>query len=99
MSNMQTILTHSAQEEIREKYVDRKLEYKVNHSMSWGLIRERLLDLFTNNKDVEKITEELKVLFVEHIIPVRPGRSNERDVDKYRQRTKPKQFKNRRQIT
>jgi hypothetical protein len=96
ISNMQTILTQEAQEEAKEKYKDRKYEYKINHSLSLAFIRERLIQMYANQNKSETILAELKQLFVLHVIPIRPGRKNIRDVDKYRQRTQPKQFKNRR---
>ena len=96
MSNMQTILTQEAQQEVEEKYKDRQYEYKINHSLSLGFIRERLLHLYTNFHESEKIMLELKELFVLHIVPIRPGRKNIRDIEKYRNRIPPKQFKNRR---
>jgi hypothetical protein len=96
MSNMQTILTQEAQDEAEEKYKDRKYEYKINRSVSLSFIRERLLQLYSNKNETEKILAELKQLFILNVIPVRPGRRYKRDVDKYRQRTNPKQFKNRR---
>ena len=96
MSNMQTILTQDAETEAREKYRDRRYEYKVNRSLALGFIRERLIQMYADKRETEKLTEELKGLFIANVIPVRPGRKNQRDVDKYRQRTKPKQFKNRR---
>lgn len=40
--------------------------------------------------------KELKTLFVVNVIPIRPNRTFERNPDKYRKRTKPKQFTNRR---
>jgi hypothetical protein len=40
----------------------------------------------------------LKELFVKNVIPIRPNRKFERKPDKYRQRTKPKQFHNRRTV-
>lgn len=98
MSNMQTILTQDAENEAIEKYKNRRYEYKINQSLSLGLIREKLIQMFTNKEDEEKLLEELKQLFVANVVPIRPGRSNKRDVDKHRQRTKPKQFKNRRII-
>ncbi len=98
MSNMQTILIEDAESEVKEIYADRKYEYKVNKSVSWGFIRERLLELYSQKQETAKIMLELKKLFMEHVIPIRPGRSNIREVDKYRQRTKPKQFKNRRLV-
>jgi len=96
MSNMQTILTQEAQGKIEEKYKGRQYEYKINHSLSLGFIRERLLQIYAMPDEAETILNELKQLFIVNVVPIRPGRNNERDVDKYRQRTKPKQFKNRR---
>lgn len=97
LSNIQTVLTNDAQREIETKYENRKYEYKVNSSLSLGMIRENLVRLFVNEKDNEKILIELKSYFVENVIPIRPNRKNPRAHDKYRSRQKPKQFKNRRQ--
>jgi hypothetical protein len=98
MSNMQTILTEDAENEALEKYKDRHYEYKVNRSLALGFIRERLVQMYSYKRETEKLLEELKQLFIMNVIPIRPGRKNKRDIDKYRQRTKPKQFKNRRII-
>lgn len=96
MSNMQTILTEEAQQEATEKYKDRQYEYKINQSISLGFIRDRLLQLYSNKNETDEILAELKQLFTLHVIPIRPGRKNIRNPDKFRQRTKPMQFKNRR---
>ncbi len=98
MSNMQSILTKDAQDEADEKYQGRVYEYKINASLSLSFIRSRLIELFTQNKNSEEILKELKELFVRNVIPIRPNRKFERKPDKYRQRTKPKQFKNRRTV-
>jgi len=95
---MQTILTQDAQTEIKEKYHDRKYEYKVNSSLSLGFIRKKLLTMFSKKNDSEKIMEELKELFIKNLVPIRLGRSYERIPDKYRQRKRPKQFNNRRNV-
>lgn len=98
MSNLQSILTKDAQQEATQKYKNRKYEYKINSSLSLCFIRKRLIELFSSQKESEQIMEELKTLFVINVIPIRPNRTFERKPDKYRQRTKPKQFKNRRAI-
>jgi hypothetical protein len=98
MSNMQSILTKDAQDEADEKYEGRKYEYKINASLSLNFIRNKLIELFTENKNSDQILEDLKELFVKNVIPIRPNRKFERKPDKYRQRTKPKQFHNRRTI-
>lgn len=98
MSNMQTILTQDAQNEALERSEDKQYEYKINKSLSLSFIRSKLFDLYTTEQTNDKILQELKLLFTQHIIPVRPGRKNIRDIKKYRGRIKPKQFKNRRLI-
>lgn len=98
MSNLQSILTKEAQEEANEKYQNRKYEYKINSSLSLCNIRTKLVELFTSKKENEVIMQELKTLFVLNVVPVRPNRTFERKPDKYRQRTKPKQFHNRRTV-
>ena len=98
MSNLQSILTKEAQEEANEKYQGRKYEYKINSSLSLCFIRSRLVELFTSAKENEVIMEELRKLFVLNVIPVRPNRKFKRDPEKYRNRTKPIQFNNRRTI-
>ena len=98
MSNLQSILTKEAQDEAQEKYKNRKYEYKINSSLSLSFIRSRLVELFASKKNNEQIMQELKNLFVLNVIPVRPGRNFSRDPDKYRTRTKPRQFNNRRVV-
>ena len=98
MSNMQTILMEDAQMEADKKYENRKYHYKINSSLSLGFIRERLVKIFSKQSESQTQLKELQELFIINVIPIRPGRTNTREVDKYRQRTKPKQFKNRRSI-
>ena len=97
-SNMQTILMEDAQMEADKKYENRKYHYKINSSLSLGFIRERLVKIFSKQSESKTQLKELEELFIINVIPIRPGRTNAREVDKYRQRTKPKQFKNRRAI-
>jgi len=54
--------------------------------------------MFSKKNDPEKIMEELKELFIKNVVPIRPRRSYERIPDKYRQRKRPKQFNNRRNV-
>ncbi len=98
ISTMQTILTEDAQLEASRKYDHRKFEYKINRSLSLGIIRENLIQIYSNKKETETLLEELKEIFILNVIPVRPNRNNKREVNKYQRRTKPKQFKNRRSV-
>jgi IS4 transposase len=98
ISNLQSLLTKEVQQEIEQKYADRKYEYKVNSSMSLSIIRSKMLALFTDQKNNQETLNQLKELFVKNVIPIRPDRNFERKTDKYRSRTKPKQFSNRRTV-
>ena len=96
---MQSILTQDIEVEkaIKAKTKNRKLEYKVNQSISLGFIRAKLISLFIlEKKERKEVLKELKELFVLNLIPIRPGRRYKRDTSKYRHRVKPKQFSNRR---
>lgn len=96
MSNFQTLLTQSANKEAAKKYQKRKYEYKVNQSVGLGIIRERFLQIFSNKGNLNQQLKEIKQLFIENVIPIRPGRKNKRKPHKYHNRIKPKQFTNRR---
>lgn len=98
MSNIQTILMEDAQLEADKKYENRKYQYKINNSLSLSFIRERLVLLFSKKQESQTLLKELEQLFIINVVPIRPGRTNKREPDKYRQRTKPKQFKNRRSV-
>lgn len=98
MSTLQSIFSKEAQEDANEKYKTRQYEYKINTSLSLCFIRNKILEIFSDNKEIDVKLEELKTLFILNVVPIRPNRSFERNPDKYRQRTKPKQFPNRRNV-
>jgi len=91
ISNIQTLIVTELEEEIQEETKDRKLKYKVNANLSYGFLKDRIISLLTDSRDVEK---ELKELFKKHLVPIRPNRKNKRNYGKYRRRTKPKTFTN-----
>ena len=91
ISNLQSLIVNDLEEEIREETKDRKLKYKVNTNLSYGFLKNRIITLLEENGDMET---ELKKLFKEHLVPIRPNRKYKRDKGKYRCRTKPKTFKN-----
>ena len=71
-----------------------KYQYKVNTNLSYGFLKNRVLELFFTENSMEAIIIELKRLFKENQIPIRPNRSFERNSGKYRSRIKPKVTKN-----
>ena len=93
-SNVQTLLVSELSDEINEQTKGNKYKYKVNNNLSYGFLKDRIVTLFFSKNKMEDTIIELKTLFKKHLIPIRPGRVNPRDVDKYRKRLKPKVTKN-----
>jgi len=94
VSNVQSLIVGEINDELAKKSERNKYQYKVNNNLSYGFMKDRVITLFLSNKDMAIITSELKELLKRHIIPIRPNRKFERDVDKYRTRNKPKVLKN-----
>ena len=92
ISNIQSLIVNELEEEINLKTKGCKLKYKVNSNLSYGFLKDRIIALFLGNEDIEN---ELKKLFKEHLIPIRPNRKNKRKTGRYIARTKPKTYTNR----
>ena len=93
VSNIQTLIVTEINEELQEQKGTKKYQYKVNTSLSYGFMKDRILSLFLCRKDMTEIMKELKSLFRDHLIPIRPDRSYKRDTERFR-RVKPKVTKN-----
>jgi len=92
-SNVQTLIVGDLEEKLNENS-DKKYRYKINASLSYGFMKDRILQLYFSKKESVKVVKELEDLFLRHLIPVRPNRSFPRIKNKYRGRTKPKVPKN-----
>lgn len=97
ISNVQSLIVAEAQHKADKRYSKRKHQYKINSSVSLGFLKYRILDLFIN-KGAERTLKELEKILIDHVVPIREGRQFARNPDKYRQRTKPPMFKNRKRI-
>lgn len=96
VSNIQTLIENEINEEV-EKDIEiksLKYQYKINTSLSYGFMKNRILELFFSKNDMNEIINELKELFKKHLIPIRPNRSFDRKIGKYRTRMKPLVTKN-----
>ncbi len=91
ISNLQTLIVNDLGEELNEQTKGRKLKYKVNTNLSYGFLKNRIIKLLIENGDMET---ELKKLFKEHLVPIRPNRKYQRNNGKHRYGTKSKIFKN-----
>ncbi len=94
VSNIQTLIVSDLIEEIEEKNKSTKLDYKINTNVSYGILKDRIVELFFSNDTMENITNQIKNLFKIELIPIRPNRTYERNTNKYRVRYKPKTTKN-----
>lgn len=94
ISNVQTLIINEMDEEIKQYSTGKKYDYKVNTNTSYGLLKNRILDLFLSNDHMENIIEKMRKVIIEHMIPIRPNRSYLRESGKYRNRMKPKVTKN-----
>ena len=94
MSNVQTLIVSELEEEIAVQDQTKKLNYKVNNNLSYGFLKNRILELFLTEDSMESATLELKALFKKHLVPIRPNRSYERNTSKNRSRRKHKVAKN-----
>ena len=94
ISNVQTLIVADLEEDIKELTKNRTLAYKINTNISYGFLKNRIVTLFFSNTDIKDIVDQLKELFKQDLVPIRPNRSNQRNIGKYRRREKPKLTKN-----
>ena len=89
-------MVNDLQEEMAAQNQGKQYDYKVNTNLSYGFLKNRILELLYQQAPLDKIFQELEALFLKHTVPIRNKRTNIRHVGKYRARTKPKVTKNQR---
>lgn len=94
ISNLQSIIVNDLQEELALKNQNTKLDYKINVNLTYGFLKNRILELLFKEGSLEDVFFELQTLFLKNTIPIRPNRSNARSVGKYRNRIRPFVLKN-----
>jgi len=96
ISNLRSVMVNDLAEELSSQNQDRKYDYKVNTNLSYGFLKNRVLELLYKQAPLDKIFQELETLFLQHTVPIRNNRSIERHVGRYRARIRPKVTKNHR---
>lgn len=96
ISNLQSIIVNGLGDELATQNQGKQYDYKVNANLSYGFLKNRILELLSLKAPLEDVFTELETLFLKHTVPIRNGRSNLRHVGKYRARMKPKVTKNQR---
>lgn len=94
ISNIQSIIVNDLQQEIISENNSRRYDYKINTNLSYGFLKNRILELIVRDVPLESVLQELEALFLKNTIPIRSNRTNTRKVGKYRTRTKPIVTKN-----
>jgi hypothetical protein len=94
MSNLQSTIVNDLQDELALKNKETKLDYKINTNLSYGFLKNRVLELLFKEGALEDVFTELQKLFLIHTIPIRPNRNNPRNIGKYRNRIRPLVLKN-----
>ena len=89
ISNLQSIIVNDLEEELKVKNQNTKLDYKINTNLSYGFLKNRILELL-----LEEVFKELENLFHQNTFPIRLNRNNKREMGKYRTRVRPLVLKN-----
>jgi hypothetical protein len=96
ISNLQSVIVSSLAQEMDEQNKQKLYDHKVNSNLSYGFLKNRVIELLHQNGPLEPILAELEALFLKHTIPIRSNRTNPRDTQKYRYKDKPIVTKNHR---
>ena len=94
ISNLQSIIVGGLKDELDTINANRRYGYKVNDNVSYGLMKNRVLELLYQKVPLDKVYQELEDLFLRHTVPIRSNRKNPRDTQKYRYKDKPIVTKN-----
>jgi hypothetical protein len=86
ISNLQSIIVNDLEKELSIKNSNTKLDYKINTNLSYGFLKNRILELLFKEAPLEEVFNELENLFLQNTIPIRLNRSNKREIGKYKKR-------------
>lgn len=96
ISNLQSVIVSSLAQEMDEQNKQKLYDHKVNANLSYGFLKNRVIELLHQKGPLEPILAELETLFLKHTIPIRSNRTNPRNTQKYRYKDKPIVTKNHR---
>jgi hypothetical protein len=91
--NLHNLIVRSCDKQLKEKIESRQNPAAINQSVSVGLLKKRLVTLFSYS-NMKLILDELKLLFLNHLEIVRVGRNCPRNQVRKRQYGKYQTYKN-----
>ena len=92
-ANLHNLIVRACDEQLKRSNINRKIPRAINQNVSIGLLKPRLIKLFTAQNPTA-IFNELKELFLKHLEPVRPGRVYPRTKTARKLKGKYQTFKN-----
>lgn len=79
VANLNAILIQDCNKEVEQISMRRKYNYKINRNISIGVMKDDIVKMFLiKNEELGALLNSIKVRFIRHVEPVRPGRSYER---------------------
>jgi hypothetical protein len=78
VSNVETLLSQQAQEELSAQDARRRYPAQVNRAVSYHALKERMLDLLWSKRPIQKVLEEIQRWMQSNPVTVRPDRSSPR---------------------
>jgi len=75
VSNVESLLSQEAQEELSAQDATRQYPARVNRAMSYHALKERMLDLLWSRRPIQKVLEEIQRWMQSNPVSVRPDRS------------------------
>jgi hypothetical protein len=79
VGNVQALLAHEAQDEMKQHTHSKKYNYKINKNVGIALLKDNLIDALIHPKMCLKaFSNRVKQLMKRNLIPIRPGRSRPR---------------------
>ena len=87
ISNIQTRIVSELGDEIEEKNNQIKSDYKTDSNLSYDLLKNGVIELFSHQKSSQKPFNELKQLFIETMVPTKKKFTYKRDFFNYKSRT------------
>lgn len=93
ISNLQSVMVNDLQDDLTERDIGKKYSYKVNTNLSYGFLKNRILELLQERQPLERVFLELQELFLKNTVPIRINRTYPRKV-RQKGKIKPKITKN-----
>ena len=72
--NLQCLIEKQSDKYLQFINRKRKITYKINKNVSWALLKDRIIQLFLYQNDIQRILLQLQALFERYLESVRPDR-------------------------